>query len=66
MAGRLAAAVRRREDGATAVEYALLIALIAAGLFATLFAFSDNLSTTFEDLGPKISNYASNGTSASL
>lgn len=46
--------LRREETGATAVEYALMVGLIAVVLIAGLTAFGPRLSTFFTNLGPRI------------
>ncbi|WP_422931159.1 Flp family type IVb pilin [Singulisphaera sp. PoT] len=47
------------EEGATMVEYALMVALIAAALVGTVTAFSGVISTKFSDLGTTISGAGS-------
>lgn len=42
------AGLRRREDGATAVEYAIMVALIAAVIIIAVVALGDNASSTFD------------------
>jgi pilus assembly protein Flp/PilA len=37
-----------REDGPTAVEYAVMLALIVVGCIAAIFAIGNNLDETFE------------------
>lgn len=44
------------ERGATAVEYGLLVALIAAVLVAAVFLLGDTLTGIFEDVEDSISN----------
>jgi pilus assembly protein Flp/PilA len=39
--------LRRREDGVTAVEYALMVAIIALLMVAGFFLLFDNVSTAF-------------------
>lgn len=39
---------RRREDGATAVEYAIMVALIAAVIIIAVVALGRNASSTFD------------------
>ncbi len=46
--------LRREETGATAVEYALLVGLIAVVLIAGVGLFGGQLNTFFNDLGGKI------------
>ena len=45
---------RRDEVGATAVEYALLTAGIAIGLFAAVSVFGGELATWFTGLGTAV------------
>ncbi len=40
---------RRRDDGASAVEYGLLIAAIAAVIVAAVFAFGDFVGDIFDE-----------------
>jgi len=39
--------VRRNDEGATAVEYGLMVALIAAGIIVAVTALRDQLVATF-------------------
>jgi pilus assembly protein Flp/PilA len=48
------AEARREEKGATAVEYGLLVALIAAVIIVAVTAFGTNLSQIFTDINSKI------------
>jgi pilus assembly protein Flp/PilA len=41
--------LRGREDGVTAVEYALMVAIIALLMVAGFFLLFENVSTAFED-----------------
>ena len=43
--------LRAREDGVTAVEYALMVAIIALLMVAGFFLLFENVSTAFEDTG---------------
>ncbi len=43
--------LRAREDGVTAVEYALMVAIIALLMVAGFFLLFQNVSTAFEDTG---------------
>ena len=45
-----------REDGVTAIEYALIAAAVAGVLVGTGSLFSDELSTAFDDIGTDLSN----------
>jgi Flp pilus assembly pilin Flp len=40
-----------RQDGVTAVEYALMVAIIALLLVGGLFALFNTVSTTYSDVG---------------
>jgi len=40
---------RRTEEGASAVEYGLLVSLIAAAIVLAAFAFGDTVRTLFSD-----------------
>ena len=56
--------LRAREDGVTAVEYALMVAIIALLMVAGFFFLFNNVSTAFTDTGNCVNN-AQNATSAS-
>jgi Flp pilus assembly pilin Flp len=43
--------LRAREDGVTAVEYALMVAIIALLMVAGFFFLFNNVSTAFTDTG---------------
>ena len=43
--------MRAREDGVTAVEYALMVAIIALLMVAGFFLLFENVSTAFSDTG---------------
>jgi Flp pilus assembly pilin Flp len=43
--------LRAREDGVTAVEYALMVAIIALLMVAGFFLLFNNVSNAFEDAG---------------
>jgi pilus assembly protein Flp/PilA len=45
-----AARVRRNEKGATAVEYGIMVALIAVAVIAAVTLIGGNLTTTFESV----------------
>jgi pilus assembly protein Flp/PilA len=40
----------RQEEGATAVEYGIMVALIAIVIIAAVFALGNTLSTNFENV----------------
>jgi pilus assembly protein Flp/PilA len=42
------------EEGATAVEYGLMVALIAGVIIAAVTLLGDNVSTTFNNVATKI------------
>ena len=42
------------EDGVTAIEYALIAALVAAALVAGIGLFTDGLSSAFKKIGDKL------------
>jgi pilus assembly protein Flp/PilA len=44
----------RDEEGASAIEYALLVALIALGITAALTSFSGKISSLFNAAGNKL------------
>ena len=43
------------EDGVTAIEYALIAALVAAVLVTAIASFTDGLSAAFTKIGTKLS-----------
>ncbi|MBN8521925.1 MAG: Flp family type IVb pilin [Alphaproteobacteria bacterium] len=47
----LAIAYAKKEDGATAIEYGLIAAGIALAIAAAVFAFGEDLTALFEDMG---------------
>jgi pilus assembly protein Flp/PilA len=47
----------RDEAGASAIEYALLVALVALGITAALTAFSGKMSSLFNAAGNKLQTY---------
>ena len=49
-----AASVMRRTDGATAVEYALMVALIAVVIILAVTVLGQNVSTTFDSVSDAI------------
>lgn len=42
------------QEGATAVEYGLMVALIAVAIIAAVALLGDNLSTMFDSIADKI------------
>ncbi len=51
----------RRDDGASAVEYGLLVAAIAAVIVAVLFLFGDTIKSVFGDTCNSISTGSGSG-----
>lgn len=52
---KLIARLRRDEDGATAIEYGLIAALISVALIAGASTLGETLNTTFKGLSDKMS-----------
>ncbi len=50
----LVAKFLKDEDGATAIEYGLIAALISVAIIAAVRAVGGNLSTTFEDVSSNL------------
>jgi len=48
------AAALRNDRGATAVEYGLMVALIAAVIILAVTALGTNLNTIFQDVASKV------------
>jgi Flp pilus assembly pilin Flp len=48
--------LRAREDGVTAVEYALMVAIIALLMVAGFFLLFENVSTAFNETGSCVAN----------
>ncbi|UUZ59717.1 Flp family type IVb pilin [Nocardioides sp. B-3] len=46
--------VRKDEEGATAVEYGLMVALIAVAIIAAVTLLGGNLTTLFESIAGKL------------
>jgi len=44
------------EDGATAIEYGLIAAIVAIGLISSLQSLKSNLSSTFSNVGTSLVN----------
>jgi pilus assembly protein Flp/PilA len=53
------AELRAREDGVTAVEYALMVAIIALLMVAGFFLLFNNVKTAFTDAGTCVTGTAS-------
>ena len=53
--------LRAREDGVTAVEYALMVAIIALLMVAGFFLLFNNVSSAFTDTGACVSNVSTAG-----
>jgi pilus assembly protein Flp/PilA len=56
---RLMGAVEEKEQGATATEYALLVALIAIVIAVAVGFFGSQLSLFFNRIGSTVQNWAS-------
>lgn len=48
------AARSRRDEGATAVEYGLMVVLIAVAIIAAVFALGTNLTDLFNDTATEV------------
>lgn len=46
----------KKEDGATAIEYALIAAGIALGIAVAVYAFGDSLTGMFEEMSDTLEN----------
>lgn len=55
MIARLRAMWATREQGATAVEYALMVALIAIAIITAVTFLGDSISSSFNETGKTIS-----------
>ena len=53
--------LRTREDGVTAVEYALMVAIIALLMVAGFFLLFNNVSTAFTDTGSCVTDVSARG-----
>lgn len=61
---RVAAHLRdKKDEGATATEYGLLVAFIAFIIVVGVTAFGNSLSTWFTQLGEAVGGWAPGGTS---
>ena len=54
MMKRLYAALHSNDDGATMVEYGLMVALIAIVVIAAVAIIGDNLNNTFTTVGESV------------
>jgi Flp pilus assembly pilin Flp len=54
--------LRTREDGVTAVEYALMVAIIALLMVAGFFLLFENVQTAFQDTATCVSAPATDAT----
>ena len=54
--------LRAREAGVTAVEYALMVAIIALLMVAGFFLLFENVSTAFNDTGSCVVDVSTAGT----
>ena len=50
------------ESGATAIEYALIAAIVGVGLIAALQLLRDNIGTAFNDIGNSLKNPSATAT----
>ena len=48
------------EEGATAVEYGIMVALIAVAIIATVFALGGQLNSTFKSVSDKMATPVNN------
>ncbi|WP_277453124.1 Flp family type IVb pilin [Janibacter sp. DB-40] len=55
---RLQSLLATREKGATAVEYGLMVALIAIVIITAVGTVGDNLVTVFEDIAAELTGVA--------
>lgn len=55
----------REEDGASAVEYGLIVGLIAIAILATVIAIGGNLNTLFGGVDTALENAAGNAPAGS-
>ncbi|MFG3691390.1 Flp family type IVb pilin [Micromonospora sp. NPDC047740] len=58
---KLLSKLRRRDEGASAVEYGLLVALIAVAIVVAVGLLGDNLSTIFDNIANTIGEAAGGG-----
>ena len=52
----LVQAYAKKEDGATAIEYALIAAGIALAIAVAVYAFGDELTAKFTEMGDTLKN----------
>jgi len=52
----IASRLRRDQRGATAVEYGIMVALIAVVIIVAVSLLGTNLTKTFHDVGCKVAN----------
>ena len=55
---------RRNNDGATAIEYGLIAALIAVAAIAAMTTIGENLNATFENVADEIAKGGGGGGAA--
>ena len=48
------AAAWKRDEGRALIEYSLILALVAAGLFAVLLLFRDSVGNTYRQVGNQV------------
>jgi len=51
----------RREEGASLVEYALLVALIALACIAAIGLLGNNIANAFNNIGTTVGNHVKTG-----
>jgi pilus assembly protein Flp/PilA len=51
---KLSTKIFKNEDGATAIEYGLIAALIAVAAITAMTSLGENLSGTFENVGDEL------------
>lgn len=59
---KFAKKIRRNEDGATAIEYGLIAALVAIGLIGALTALGGSLQGIFTGVGDTLDSTDTTGT----
>ena len=53
---KLFSKIMKNEDGATAIEYGLIAALIAVAAIVAMGSLGDSLSNTFNDVSTQLEN----------
>lgn len=52
----------KSKQGATAVEYAMIVGLVAAATYSTVYTFGGNVKNVFNDMATSMGNYKVGGT----